>query len=258
MSESIPLNDFERRILCEIDRLSSTSVFKRVPSGVLRGSLCDLHNVNGKTVLLARGDVDAALEKLRIAGIIKCQESRLPSATPGIVTTRADGTIDKNAICFPTMHTRPDGRIVLVKYRREPKRDADFGGACCEETVLVDGEKVYWRLTSTREHFALTAEGIREARRGGHHATATPGESGGDYGGYVPADTLEQEEGIRPNRLSEAAGDNKVKTKPAPNGLRDSQGREIRTLYHRAEAIRHCKPKRMGSLKLNHAKNARR
>lgn len=213
MSESFPLNDFERRILCEIDRLSSTSVFKRVPSGVLRGSLCDLHNVNGKTVLVARGDVDAALEKLRIAGFIKCQESRLPSATPGIVTTRADGTIDKNAICFPAMHTRPDGRIVLVKYRRVPERDADFGGACCEETVLVEGEKVYWRLTSTRKHFALTAEGIREARRGEHDATS------GDDGSVNMEGPYSTKECAEEFNISEGTWRNWAKGRNCPKGL---------------------------------------
>lgn len=67
-----------------------------------------------------------------------------------------------------------------------------------------------------------------------------------DYSGFVPADKLEMD-GIRPNRLSEAATAGLVRTRPAPKGLKDSLGREIRSLYHHGDAIKHCLPKRSGN-----------
>ena len=65
--------------------------------------------------------------------------------------------------------------------------------------------------------------------------------------GYVPADTLAVEHGIRPQRLSEAGRQGKVKMKPAPKGHMNSAGKRIRTLYHEQQAIKHCTPKKRKS-----------
>lgn len=65
------------------------------------------------------------------------------------------------------------------------------------------------------------------------------------YGGFVPADTLAINHGIRQSRLSEAATANLVETKPAPKGLKDSQGKEIRVLYNQSQAIQQCGPKKL-------------
>lgn len=68
-------------------------------------------------------------------------------------------------------------------------------------------------------------------------------QSSPNLGGYLPADTLAQEEGIVRQRLSEAVGKRNVKTEQAPPGMKDSQGRGIRTLYNRVDAIKHCSPR---------------
>lgn len=65
--------------------------------------------------------------------------------------------------------------------------------------------------------------------------------------GYVSADTLAVEHGIRPQRLSEAARQGKVKTKRALRGQINSAGTRIRLLYHEQEAIKQCTPKKRKS-----------
>lgn len=63
--------------------------------------------------------------------------------------------------------------------------------------------------------------------------------------GYRSADTLGIEHGIRPERLSKAAGDGKVRTMLAPKGTKNSEGRDVRVLYCKADAMKHCSPKRL-------------
>jgi hypothetical protein len=63
--------------------------------------------------------------------------------------------------------------------------------------------------------------------------------------GYEPADTLWQDQGILQPRLSEAKKDGRVRYKLAPSGMKDSQGRPVRVLYNRQDAIKHCSPKRV-------------
>lgn len=61
--------------------------------------------------------------------------------------------------------------------------------------------------------------------------------------GYCPADWFWHEHGIKQARLSEAAGAGKVRTKPAPRGYLDTEGRAVRVLYNKADALKHCAPK---------------
>lgn len=63
------------------------------------------------------------------------------------------------------------------------------------------------------------------------------------YTAYASADTVWHEHGIRQPRLSEAKRNGRVRWKPAPGGIKDSQGRTVRILYHVGDALRHCKPK---------------
>ena len=69
------------------------------------------------------------------------------------------------------------------------------------------------------------------------------------FEGFVPADTLDREHGIRQSRLSEAVRKGDVKTLPAPKGLTSSQGKRIQKLYNEADAIKHCSPKRSSGKK---------
>lgn len=64
------------------------------------------------------------------------------------------------------------------------------------------------------------------------------------FDGFVPADTLRHDHGIGRNRLSEASKKGKVRSMRAPRGLKDSEGRSVRLLYHRDDAIKHCSPER--------------
>lgn len=66
--------------------------------------------------------------------------------------------------------------------------------------------------------------------------------------GFRCADWLSLNYGIRQARLSEKAGDDKVRTKPAPrNWPTDSQGKTVRILYNKADAVKYCSPKRVKS-----------
>lgn len=85
-------------------------------------------------------------------------------------------------------------------------------------------------------HWAMAAE-----TRGQPSANAA--QSAPNLDGYHSADTLAQEEGIVRQRLSEAVRNGNVKTEQAPPGMKDSQGRGIRTLYKRVDAIKHCSPR---------------
>jgi len=60
--------------------------------------------------------------------------------------------------------------------------------------------------------------------------------------GYASADTLEHDYGIIPARLSEAKSAGKVKSKPAPAKMIDSDGKSVRVLYHVEDAKKHCSP----------------
>ncbi|MFQ5463782.1 MAG: hypothetical protein ACE5E5_14290 [Phycisphaerae bacterium] len=60
--------------------------------------------------------------------------------------------------------------------------------------------------------------------------------------GYLSADTLLINHGIHAPRLSEKATKGLVRTKGAPRGLRDSEGRQVRKLYHEQDALRECSP----------------
>lgn len=71
-----------------------------------------------------------------------------------------------------------------------------------------------------------------------------------NYGGFVPADTLWISHGIRQSRLCEAKKKGLVKTKPAPPGIKDSQGKGVRVFYNQSQAIQHCKPKKLKPKKL--------
>lgn len=79
-------------------------------------------------------------------------------------------------------------------------------------------------------------------RHAAKEGQSTTEDEPGGLGGYVSADTLSMDQGIRPQRLSEAARDGKVKTKPAPQGTKDSRGRAVYKLYHQGDARKHCSP----------------
>jgi hypothetical protein len=83
-----------------------------------------------------------------------------------------------------------------------------------------------------------------DARVGGEPAIRAARQEPG-LDGCVPADTLALEDGIARNRLSEAARDGKVRSMPAPRGMKDSQGKAVHRLYHRGDALEYCSPKRV-------------
>lgn len=150
------LSDFERRILREADRISDLASFQRVPRGILLGSLCAEHPTkDGDSIFAPGGNLDTAIEKLRIAGLIETHAIRPRLA----------------------MHTRPDGKQILVKCTRVRERDADFGAPCYAETVTIDGElpPVHWELITEQRAYTLTRDGIREARA---KLTGAEGEAG--------------------------------------------------------------------------------
>lgn len=62
------------------------------------------------------------------------------------------------------------------------------------------------------------------------------------YEGYAPADTIRLEHGILKPRLSEGKKAGKIKSKPAPAGIKDTEGRAVRVYYHVADALAYCKP----------------
>lgn len=63
------------------------------------------------------------------------------------------------------------------------------------------------------------------------------------YEGFASADVIWHDHGIKQARLSEAKRDGRVKSKPAPPGQVDSQGRKVRVLYNVADALKQCRPK---------------
>lgn len=76
---------------------------------------------------------------------------------------------------------------------------------------------------------------------------------GDDSAEQVEAETLESyrhaewftiQHGIKPTRLSEGKSSGKIKWRPAPAGMMDSEGRKVAVLYHIADAIKNCAPKR--------------
>lgn len=69
--------------------------------------------------------------------------------------------------------------------------------------------------------------------------------------GYVPADTLWHEAGIRPNRLSEARTNGRVRAINIASGRLDSQGKKVSVLYHRADALKYLQPKQSGKKRRN-------
>ena len=85
---------------------------------------------------------------------------------------------------------------------------------------------------------------IRDRRLAGDDKGSGVAQSEPGIAGYRPADTLRLEHGIVQSRLSEAAADGKVRTMQAPSGLKDSQGKRVRQLYNKADALKHCTPKR--------------
>lgn len=64
------------------------------------------------------------------------------------------------------------------------------------------------------------------------------------YAGYAPADTIRLDHGISSSRLSEGKTKGKIKTRPAPSGLKDTQGKNIHVLYHVEDAKEYASPKR--------------
>lgn len=63
------------------------------------------------------------------------------------------------------------------------------------------------------------------------------------FDGYKSADRLWHDHGIKAARLSEAKKAGKVRWKPAPCGITDSQCKSIRIVYNVADALKHCLPK---------------
>lgn len=61
---------------------------------------------------------------------------------------------------------------------------------------------------------------------------------------YLPADEIYLRHGIRPERLSEAVRESDVRSRQAPRGTRDSQGKQVRILYHELDAIKKFQPRR--------------
>lgn len=71
-----------------------------------------------------------------------------------------------------------------------------------------------------------------------------PADGPDDLAGYQPAAWFELNHGIMHPVLSTASGEGgPVRTKPAPRGRRDSEGRRVFKLYNVEDALLHCLPK---------------
>lgn len=62
--------------------------------------------------------------------------------------------------------------------------------------------------------------------------------------GYLSADTLTIDHGIARNRLSEGKKAEKIRSITAPPGCKDSQGRPVKVLYHKSDALKYARPGR--------------
>lgn len=65
-----------------------------------------------------------------------------------------------------------------------------------------------------------------------------------DLTGYASADTLSLDHGIQQSRLSEGKKNDRIKSKAAPTGLRTTDGKSVRVVYHIEDAKRYASPKR--------------
>ena len=74
-------------------------------------------------------------------------------------------------------------------------------------------------------------------------ASQGAGDASVGYEGFASADTLFVDHGIPKTRLSEGKKAGTIKTKTAPPGQRDSQGKAVRILYHIDDAVKNYSPK---------------
>ena len=88
----------------------------------------------------------------------------------------------------------------------------------------------------------LTAQGLGRVIVNG---TSDAAAFAREFVGYACADTIAIDHGIQKSRLSEGKKAGKIGWKDAPSGMKDSQGRDVRILYHVADAKAFCSPKRI-------------
>lgn len=146
----------------------------------------------------------------------------------------------------PQPHVNPDPTKMVLRPQKysdwfSPSLQPRYGGDL--DNVLAKGENDPELAPGIRvsEHGrAKLAELELEARIG----KPPPPTLDEDYEGFVSADALWVDHGIHKSRLSRAATAGTLETKPALKGLKDSQGHEIRKLYNKKQAIKHCSVKR--------------
>lgn len=110
--------------------------------------------------------------------------------------------------------------------------------------AYLDG-RLYYSYLATPEIVAergwtLTSEGLRVAAQ--IELAAAGAEEQPRLDPFVPADTLAHDHGIPAPRLSEGAKAKRIRTTQAPKGMK-SNGRAVRVLYHRDDAIAFAEPK---------------
>lgn len=88
----------------------------------------------------------------------------------------------------------------------------------------------------------ITADGLKYLQNGRGHAAPSNGDV--NDGEFHSAAWFEIRHGIRASRLTEAAGNQLIRTKAAPKGYADVEGRRAFRLYHVEDALKHCSPKR--------------
>lgn len=129
----------------------------------------------------------------------------------------------------------------IIRVRRD-------GNGKIEESLPSGGLALRLRLLSghgTRgERERMACELLAELIEAAPAATAPAPQSTAADGvdGYVTADYLRHDHGIDPTALSRAVGDGKLRSIKAPAGYLSSEGKKVRVLYCKDDALKHCQP----------------
>jgi len=119
--------------------------------------------------------------------------------------------------------------VQAAYYRSEPWLSNPFP---CDDS--------HCRIVETLSQWKRFLESLDTSKLG---KPSEPQQINREFEGYASAADLEFDHGIRPTRLSEAATAETVRTKPAPRGYCDKQGKRAEVLYHVQDALGFCEPK---------------
>lgn len=218
-------------------RVAKRAVFRAVSDAEMGRAVLDTLDKHG-----VRSRARANLSAERVTGSDEIGEYELPSAQE-VALHAVEGGRDILPVRGVPVHWLPGMvrsalAMLGIEFSQaiyDERIDALLrAGAIAEETGSWRG--LDGRPESGPVCMLASDAGVRD------HADAGNTDS---FAGFVPADTLELRHGIRRSRLSEAARTGRVKTKPAPPGVVDSQGRAVRQYYNEQQAIEHCSPKRV-------------